>query len=222
MRREITARLLQVIDGMAEVGRHRLVRKLLKRCRRSGVGGVAIAMLAAPAAAVPPPLYHSPADDGVSGGIPATVAAGAPVALHLYLGVGATVSTSDPCFQGDGDELCGYLLRLIGSGVALVSFTPADADTLYNLASGQIDITGGDFQTGDVGPIKVGDLTISGPEGATLDLEVGDFVTTALTKEQAATPVAIVQLPEPGGALPVSLSLALLAALGAARRSRGG
>ncbi len=171
-------------------------------------------VLAFPATATPPALYHSPNDDGVSGGVPAFVPEGQTVTLHLYLGVGSVASTADPCFQGDGDELCGYQLRLTGSGVNLQSFTGADPDILSNLVSPQIDLTGGDFEFGELGPTKLGDLVIDGPApGGTLDLEVGDFVTTLLAKEQATTPTTIVQVPEPGGPLLLALGCALLAAL---------
>jgi hypothetical protein len=176
---------------------------------------------AAPASALPPDVYHSPNDDGVSGGIPATVPPGQPVTLHLYLGVGPVVSTALPCQEGDGDEVCGYLVRLAGSGVALQSFTPADPDIVFNLASPQIDLTGGDFQQGELGPTKLGDLVIDGPApGGTLDLVVGDFVTTTLAKEQSPTPTTIVTLPEPGMTVSLLLGVALLAGIGTRRIQR--
>ena len=109
-----------------------------------------------------PGLYHSPNDDGVSGGVPGFVPAGQTVTLHLYLDVGSVASTADACYQGDGDELCGYLIRLSASGLNLQSFTPADPDILFNLASPQIDLSGGDFEFGELGPTKLGDLVIDG------------------------------------------------------------
>jgi hypothetical protein len=182
---------------------------------------VALGLAPVPAPAAPPPLYHSPGDDGVSGGVPAFVPAGQTVTLHLYLGVGALASAADPCHQGDGDELCGYRLRLTGSGVALQGFTPADPDILWNLAVDQLDLTGGDFQTGDLGPTKLGDLVIQGPGPAgTLDLVVGEFVSTQLVKEQPLSPATIVQLPEPEGSVVLLLGAALLARLRARRERR--
>ncbi len=124
--------------------------------------------------AAAPDLFHSPNDDGASVGIPAIVPSGQSVTLHLYLGVGATASSADPCFMGDGDELCGYRLRLTGSGVNLQSFTPSDPDTLFNQGGSQIELIGSSFQVGQLGPTKLGDLVIDGPaQGGTLDLVVG-------------------------------------------------
>lgn len=176
------------------------------------VCSLAPALLSAtPSSAAPPPLYHSPADDGASGGTPFVIPAGQPVTLHLYLGVGASASTADPCHQGDGDEVCGYRLRLVGSGIDLQSFTPAEPDLLYNLSSGQLDLTGGDFQTGELGPTKLGDLLIEGPsEGGTLDLALGQFVSTQLTREDSIVPQTLVLLPEPGTAMGLAAGAALL------------
>jgi len=172
-----------------------------------------LSLFAVPVAAAPPPLYHSPNDDGVSGGIPATVPPGQAVTLHLYLGVGTTASTQDACDQGDGEELCGHRATLEGTGVNLQSFTPADPDILFNLTANRIDLIGGDFQVGDLGPTKLGDLVIDGPEGGTLDLTLGEFVTTQLAKEKATVPTTIVALPEPAGPVPLAVGFALLLAL---------
>jgi hypothetical protein len=170
-------------------------------------------LLGAPAAAAPPDLYHSPADDGASGGLPAPVPADVPVTLHLYLGVGATASTALPCQAGDGDEICGYQLRIQGSGAALQSFVPADPDLLFRLAPAELELIGGEYQTGELGPTKLGDLVVQGPVGATLDLVAGDFVTAALTKESAPAPTTLVQLPEPATAAALACGCALLVAL---------
>ncbi len=156
-------------------------------------------LLAPPAGAAPPAVYHSPNDDGISGGMPAVVAPGTGVSLHLYLGVGSTPSTADPCRQGDGDELCGHRVQLTGSDVAFQSFTPADPDLVFNLGSGALWVTGGAFQTGELGPTKLGDLVVDALAGdGSVDLALGEFVNTQLVKETATTPVTIVQLPEPG------------------------
>ena len=171
-------------------------------------------LLTAPVSAAPPALYHSPGDDGVSGGVPAFVDAGSGVTLYLYLDVGAAASTADPCFQGDGDELCGHRLRLTTTDIEIQSFTTTDPDLVVNLSVGQLDLTGGDFQVGELGPTKLGNLVINAPTpGGTLDLVLGEFVTTQLVKESATTPETIVQVPEPGGTLALAVGVGLLAAL---------
>ena len=171
-------------------------------------------LAATSASATPPVLYHSPGDDGVSGGVPAYVGVGAGVTLHLYLGVGATASTADPCFQGDGDELCGHRLRLTGSGVEFQTFTPADPDLIFKVDLDEFLLTGGDFQTGELGPTRLGDLVIDALSvGGSVDLTLGEFVTTQLAKETTATPTTIVTVPEPTGTLPLALGAGLLVLL---------
>jgi hypothetical protein len=157
-----------------------------------------MALGAAPAWAVAPSVYHSPADDGVSAGIPATIPAAPGMTLHLYLDVGTTASSADPCFQGDGDELCGHRLHLTGTGLEFQEFTPADPDLVFKLTLDEFQVTGGDYQTGELGPTKLGDLVFDGlTVGGTVDLVLGEFVTTQLTKETATVPTTIVELPEP-------------------------
>lgn len=194
-----------------------------KRWTRCALGSTVLLVgTAGTVAATPPSLYHSPSDDGVSGGIPASVPFGESVTVHLYLGIGSNPSTGDPCHQGDGDEFCGFRLGLVGSGVNLQSFTPAEADTLYSLTPGRIDLTGGNFQAGDLGPTKLGDLVIDGPAaGGTLDLVVGQYVDTRLTKVEAGPSQTIVALPEPNAPLALAFGVALLLALRRLSSDRG-
>jgi hypothetical protein len=164
-------------------------------------------------------LYHSPADDGVSGGLPATVPSGGSVTLHLYLGAGSLASTADPCWQGDGDETCGYRMQLLGSGITLQSFTPVPASLLYNLAGNQLDFIGGEYEFGNLGATKLGDLVIDAPApGGTLDLTFGETVTTQLQNQLAPAPITLVQVPEPGVGL--GLLAGSLALLGEGRLRR--
>jgi hypothetical protein len=174
---------------------------------------VAQALACAPPARPDPPLvYHSPADDGVMHAQPSTVAPGGPTTLHLYIGAGTTPSTSAPCLAGDGEEVCGYLLRLASTGLGLVSFAPADSDVLFGLQANRLDASGGDPATGQLGPTKVGDLVIdAAAPGGALVLEVADFATTTLSLSSAPTPVSIVQVPEPGAAATMACGLLVLA-----------
>ncbi|MEM9176428.1 MAG: FG-GAP-like repeat-containing protein [Myxococcota bacterium] len=178
--------------------------------------------IAATASAAPPLLYHSPADDGAFGTVPAQVPFGQPVTLHLYLDPGTVSSAAQPCLGGEGHEVCGFLVKLLGAGMALESFTPADADTLFNLSSPDLAFTGGDFVDGDLGPTKLGDLVIEGPSaGGTLSLVSGGVVTADLTKA-TLPPRTIVALPEPRGPLLVALGATLLFACARRDRRRSG
>jgi hypothetical protein len=178
----------------------------------------ALVLDVAAASAATPPLYHSPNDDGVSEGVPVSLPAGGSQTLHLYLGIGTTASTSDPCLAGDGGEICGYRLRIGATGVGFQTFTPADPDTIFNLVSDQLDLTGGNFQTGDLGATKIGDLVIDAPApGGEVQHVLGNFVTTQLTKETLDEPATIVVVPEPGGVLSLAVGSSLLLALGRER-----
>lgn len=194
-----------------------------RRRRRAPLTALALLVFASSAAGSPPVLYHSPLDDGANGGVPATIPAATPATLHLYLDGGSNPSTADACLAGDGDELCGYLLRLTGSGMNLELFTPADPDILFNLSGNQLDLTGGDFEFGELGPTKLGDLAIADAvPGGSLDLQIGDVVSAALAKETLETPTAIVEVPEPGGTLPLLVGWALLARSRRAAATGGG
>ena len=166
-------------------------------------------------------VYHSPNDDGASVGIPASVAPGAPATLHLYLDPGSLPSNGDPCFQGDGDEICGYRIRMVGSGMTLQAFSPADPDALYNLSGTQVDVTGGDFQEGELGPFKLGDLVVQGALGGHLDLTISESVTSQLALERESEPTTIVQLPEPNVLSGFAFGWITLFALRIPRRDRG-
>ena len=164
--------------------------------------------------AAPPALYHSPGDDGQSGGSPALVPPSGAVALHLYLGVGSVPSASDPCLSGTGDELCGHRVRLAATNLPLVAFAPADPDTLFHLAATQLDLTGGDVETGELGPTKLGDLTVDASAvGATLTLVDGEFVTSALGKEEVLAPAPVIEVPEPRGSWLLGAGYAMVLAL---------
>ena len=169
----------------------------------------------------PPAVYHSRFDDGSFSGAPASIPSGAPFTLHLYLGVGTTPSTADPCFRGDGDELCGHRLRFEASGAVLEEFVPADPDLLFELKPEEIRLTGGDFEDGDLGATKIGDLVLEAPsEGGSLMLVAGEFVTSRLTTERIEEPVPVVYVPEPGVVPGLVSCLAFLGLLHRARRSR--
>jgi len=123
---------------------------------------LALSLLALPASAAPPVVYHSPNDDGVNPGGPVQVPSLVQTTIHLYIDGGSTASPSDPCFQGTGDEVCAWNLTLAGqSGLSLVSFTPSGA-VVSNLSGGVLRANRLDPLTGALGPVKVGDLVVEG------------------------------------------------------------
>lgn len=180
---------------------------------------LALSLLALPASAAPPVVYHSPNDDGVNPGGPVQVPSLVQTTIHLYIDGGSTASPSDPCFQGTGDEVCAWNLTLAGqSGLSLVSFTPSGA-VVSNLSGGVLRANRLDPLTGALGPVKVGDLVVEGSEGGTLDLSAGESIDAALTS-QVLPSVTVVTLPEPGADLLGSAGLVALLLLSRGRARR--
>ena len=177
-------------------------------------------LFASPAAAAPPVLYHSPADDGVNAGVPVVVPGGASVTLHLYVDGGSVASPAgQECYTGPSDELCGWDFALVGTGSASFSgFTPA-GDVEYNLGSTTLRCNGGNPFVGTLGPSKIGDLVLSGAQGDSVDLVRGDVVTSQLTLTQVALG-PLVTVPEPGLVSGLLCGAALLGWL--VRHGRGG
>ena len=71
---------------------------------RAAVLGLSLALAIATSAAAAPAVFHSPNDDGLPGVQTPSLTPGAHT-LHLYIEGGATESSADPCFEGDGSEL---------------------------------------------------------------------------------------------------------------------
>ncbi|MGD8397120.1 MAG: hypothetical protein PVF43_16750, partial [Candidatus Eiseniibacteriota bacterium] len=55
-------------------------------------------------------VYHSPDDDGVNPGVPLQLPVGPWESLFLYVDAGPVGSSggSIACFNGDGNEMCGF------------------------------------------------------------------------------------------------------------------
>jgi len=164
-----------------------------------------------------PVVYHSPADDGAPG--TGSIPAGAPATLHLYVDPGSVASTSFPCERGDGDELCGYVLTLRAEGGLALGGVAVPGDGAAHVAGDELRIVGGD-PVGALGPIELGDVEVSGPDGARLVVAAGDFVDSALER-RAFAPANVVHVPEPVGALTLLAGSGLLALLRRRRLARG-
>ena len=162
-----------------------------------------------------PVVYHSPADDGTRPLAPLTVAPSPSEVLHLYMDESdgsADASPSNACGSGSGDERCGWKLTFDASGqVDFTSFTPS-GDVIANLTTGaqaRLICNGGNPTSGELGPVKLGDLEISSTGEGQVGLTAGAVVDSAQQKVTLA-PDVVIHVPEPGslsGLLPGLLAL---------------
>lgn len=172
---------------------------------------------AGPALAAPPVVYHSLVDDGVAPEGDVEIPASATTTLHLYVDGGSSSSTQSICAQGTGDEICGFRLTFgTTGGLSLSSFVPA-AGVDFHLETSSLVVLGGNPWRGRLGPIKIGDLDVQGPEGSTFELASGKSVGAGLGVDALATDT-IVTVPEP--ALATSLIAGGLLVLALRRRDR--
>ncbi len=181
---------------------------------------LAAAILAGRAFAAPPTIFHSPNDDGISGGSPAVIEPGTSQVVHLYLqgGVNAT-SIGEACNDGNGEEVCGFdLLLEAQSGVSFSSFVP-DVDTVWALDPSSFRFNGGDFASGTLGPVKLGDLVVDAQLGGSIDLATGQTADSALGLVDL-TPSTLVIVPEPSRHLLLSAGMTALLALYRRRQGR--
>jgi 6-phosphogluconolactonase (cycloisomerase 2 family) len=163
-------------------------------------------------------VYHSPGDDGLPGASLQELPSGLPATVHLYLDAGSTPSSNTPCFQGDGDEICGYLIELFGPAVTIQSFVPSGDVIFGPTPSARIKLTGGDFENGTLGVVKIGDLVVQAPEEVSTHLLARlDVVTSALTRDDATQDEVIIGLPEPSPSLLICSGVMLLVLLHSAR-----
>lgn len=159
-----------------------------------------IAAFAAPATAAPT-LYHSPMDDGTFYSFPIAYATGGTLTLHLYMdeddGSAVASSPTEACHVGAGEERCGWELTVESDGgVTFTGFVP-NGDVIENLSSTTLRFTGGDVDQGELGPVKLGDLTIARPSDGTVKLIAGRVVGASL--QTASLPLrTLITVPEPG------------------------
>lgn len=177
---------------------------------RAAVLGPSLALAIATSAAAAPGVFHSPDDDGLPGVQTPSLTPGAHT-LHLYIEGGATESSADPCFEGDGSELCGWLLEVGVSGeVVLDSFAPS-GDAAVSLAPSRLRVVGGDAAQGSLGPVKIGDLSVHADGAGAVSLTSGKSLDTTLAL-QPLDPATLVSVPEPDAAMAAVVALAALVA----------
>jgi hypothetical protein len=183
--------------------------------------GIALALLlgvAAKPAAAQVSLFYSPGDNGIDPGIPLTLPDGVGLSIPLYLDGGDASSTAQPCEQGDGEEVCGWLIRLqADGGITIQDFIPdAGAASEWNAEPGVLQATGGNGTTGSLGPTRLGSVVIDIAGTGNLELTSGSVARSNLTLE--SLPGRLLIVPEPG-IFHWPASLAVLASLGR-RRAR--
>ena len=181
------------------------------RCMATLVGAV---LVAGPAVADPPAIYHSPNDDGVNSGIPAFIAPNSSQTLHLYL-AGGVIATSNGqvCNAGDGEEVCGFDLFLEArNGVSFTSFV-GEGNTVSHLQPLSLRFNGGEFVLGSLGPVKLADLVVDAPDGGAIDLSWGQTLDSSLGLV-ALSSGTLVFVPEPSRLLLLALGFPFVLILG--------
>ncbi|MDP6980999.1 MAG: SGNH/GDSL hydrolase family protein [Myxococcota bacterium] len=169
-----------------------------------------------------PALYHSPADDGVAP-ISTPVEPGSPsVALYLYVDSGAVqTTTGTACVDGNGDEVCAweFLLKTTGP-VTIQTFIPEpQLDVVSRVATDEIAATGGNAVSGEIGPIRIGelDLNVTG-SGWAVTIDEGTTVDSAFNAVNL--PLQAIAVPEPGVLAQFATGTLLLLGLLRHRRAR--
>jgi hypothetical protein len=176
------------------------------------LGAAALTLLlgfAAPAAASPPAVYLSETNEGVPppGGI-LMVPPGA-TTLHLFIDGGGNPSSETPCSQGTGDDVCSYDLDLQGqNGLSITEFTPRGG-VAFHLSGNTLGVVGGDPWFGELGPRKIGEVTVNGSDGGTLDLLGSSESANASLGLESIGPTTLLMLPEPD-AVPTLIAGSLL------------
>jgi hypothetical protein len=197
------------------------------RCLRAGSSNaarcaaivLATALLVGRAFAAPPTIFHSPNNDGISGGSPGVIEPGTSQMVHLYLqgGVNAT-SIGEACNDGNGEEVCGFdLLLEAQGGPSFSNFVPV-GDTVWALDPSSLRFNGGNFVSGTLGTVKLGDLIVNAQLGDSIDFAEGQTADAALGLVDL-TPSTLLIVPEPSRHL--LLFSGLTALLGLYRRRQG-
>jgi lysophospholipase L1-like esterase len=175
-------------------------------------------VLFASSAFAAPVVYHSPGDDGVDPGLPVSVSEPTD-SLFLYVDAGPLVSgAGTPCFDGNGDELCAFRFCLETSDfVSVASFDPDPArDLVWTASLSQLCATGGDAVTGELGPIRIGEVVLGVAGSGMAEIVEGKGVGAGLSLEDV--PPRVLALPEPSRAWQLGAGLVFLLALGRLRR----
>lgn len=161
-----------------------------------------------------PAVYHSPGDDGVPAPPGFEIPPSASETLHLYLDGGGDRSSEPACYQGTGDEVCGFELSFEAQGGLVIVDFVADAQVTSTQTATSLDLMGGDPWRGEVGARKLGDLTVDSSFAGSLVLLPSQSVDASLALQAIPTST----IPEPG--FGIGLVVLVLAGAAAARRRR--
>jgi hypothetical protein len=132
---------------------------------------------------------------------------------------GSTASSSGPCDVGDGEEICQWVIDTRGEGnVSLQSFTPV-GDVNWNLNGLLLTATGGDYEFGNLGIFKLGDLAITATDAGLVALIHGEVALADLSVASVEGG-DLVLLPEPGTTIGLFFGIFGLAALNQLRTIR--
>jgi hypothetical protein len=144
-------------------------------------------------------VFHSPADNGTAPTELAVLEPGVHT-LHLYMEAGSTASQGAPCDVGDGQEVCQWVINSIGDGpVTFESFSPV-GDVKWSIDGQSLTATGGNFEFGQLGVFKIGDLVISSQGAGSVAFTHGEVALADLSL--APIPGGdLVLLPEASGDL---------------------
>jgi hypothetical protein len=181
------------------------------------VAGILLAP-ATPLLAAGPVVYHSPADDGL-GGPPLVLDPGIH-SIFLYLSVGlAQTAAGTACFDGDGDEICGFDVALLAeNGSVIQSFTPTGNVVSAQPSPTELRLNGLNLQpTGAVSPIRIGTVVVDVPPAVVGQVSV---VSPSAIVDAGLTRVLIppIPVPEPGSVCGLLAGAGLLAILDRRRR----
>lgn len=156
---------------------------------------IVLTLLAPAPAALAFDVYHSPGDDGTAGPAAQVAVGGASVDVPLYISRGTAESLpAEKCSgEGDGDEVCGWDVRILAEGGARIdAFDPGAADVRFNLSGdgSELRANGLDAIAPATGPSRMGTLTVSATEAGTVRLASGK----AVGSELAVTDLVTVEL----------------------------
>ncbi len=168
--------------------------------------------------AVPPTIFHSPANDGVPPTGAVVVSTGGTRTLHLFMATGTVPSsTGVVCEDGNGDEVCAIEGQIaITGGSSLLDFTP-NGDVVFSLSSELLRFNGGDPIAGDLGSVKLGDLRIDAIEPGAIELASGASVAANLALEGLAV-ATLTTVPEPDAVISSAVAIGLVLFSRLARR----
>jgi hypothetical protein len=171
--------------------------------------------------AAPPLVYHSPGDDGALAP-PFEIVSGLQT-LFLYIDAGPIESvTGAPCFDGDGDEICGFDVALVTeNGTLIQSFSPSPNIVFAQPTTTQLRMNGLNLTpAGPPAPIRLGTLVIetSGSSIGRVRIVTPSAVVDAGLSPESIEPVTI---PEVGLGSGIAGGVMLLISLGRRRLAAG-